>query len=651
MKKIKFVLIVSLMFLFCIPLITADTKFRREAGANRLLQGSIVGGSFTGWGSNFPQNNTYAYSRCDIDGSLYNPLGGGLLSNSLRQVVTVPTTSRIVVYDMECGIIQTIDVNDTITGSPILTDLNNDLLDEITFIGWRSIQSYQYNLTSGQFENFFFHNYSATFTQPGFFECYDFHDPSQLTELKTCMIIPEGLSLDTYTLKVNASTLHPTFHSLTFNSNPLSEASRRVGNGATSMYNGIVGTTTNSDRINDFIIPHCFGWNSAQNFLECDYLNESGHSLGIDFDLSGAGITNVRIRRNSAFIAKIGTVFRTLISTHTLGGAGTDNKWETAMYDLNGVEKFSQFTVNSNRTSNWACADYTKSGSNSCCFLSSDASGSDYLKCYDANGNQAEKVNVTGGIDFAPTFAFLDVNSSNSRMIIATVEGFHQWDGSSYVKILDSTITNASENYGSGMVLVDNSASPAYIYLDEDTGFILRNGAEIATCGDGTCQEFENAFNCFIDCNPGALEVNNTGDPCTQDSDCAFGVCEARFCVLGTTLKPCDEDADCLSGECKNGVCTRPSWWDQIDASKDAAYGDDSNTNNFIALFILIFVAGAIIIKAGNFWGTVGGIAFFVAGATFFAIVGWLSAFILLGVYLVLLIGIVFAFMLSGSSD
>ena len=58
----------------------------------------------------------------------------------------------------------------------------------------------------------------------------------------------------------------------------------------------------------------------------------------------------------------------------------------------------------------------------------------------------------------------------------------------------------------------------------------------------------------------------------------------------------CNESFECISGECTNNKCAKASTMEMIDTSKSQFFGDDTDTNNFLALTIMIVVAGAILI-------------------------------------------------------
>ena len=142
----------------------------------------------------------------------------------------------------------------------------------------------------------------------------------------------------------------------------------------------------------------------------------------------------------------------------------------------------------------------------------------------------------------------------------------------------------------------------------------------------------------------------STGVPCEEDSDCATGNCEYGICSKKGGLENCDIDGDCISGICLNGKCTKPSIWAGIDASKDQLLGDDDSTNNFISLFFIFGLCALFVVKGGKS-GVLPAVGVFFFGSIFFAIVGWLSPFIMIGNLIAGLVMFVVIMMLRGPSS
>lgn len=149
------------------------------------------------------------------------------------------------------------------------------------------------------------------------------------------------------------------------------------------------------------------------------------------------------------------------------------------------------------------------------------------------------------------------------------------------------------------------------------------------------------------------INFAETGDPCLTNDDCDCQLCEYGYCSLRSGSFNCiingtSRDDCCLSGECSDlGYCTKETLWQGLDASKDQQFGNDTMTNNFISLFFIIAISGFLMFH-GNIIGGVFGLYIL---SIFFAIIGWLSPFILMGMIVTGLIAIVFKTMLGHGTE
>lgn len=145
------------------------------------------------------------------------------------------------------------------------------------------------------------------------------------------------------------------------------------------------------------------------------------------------------------------------------------------------------------------------------------------------------------------------------------------------------------------------------------------------------------------------------GSFCGHDSSvCATGYCEYTYCSLKGANLACSSGAECITGVCSFGKCTKPDAWTAIDASKTQQFGDSSLSNNFVSLFLMCGVAIGILIMGmigGNVLGALvlAGGAFFALGI-FFTLAGWLSAFILIGAFMAVVILAILGVILLGGS-
>jgi len=136
--------------------------------------------------------------------------------------------------------------------------------------------------------------------------------------------------------------------------------------------------------------------------------------------------------------------------------------------------------------------------------------------------------------------------------------------------------------------------------------------------------------------------IFSVGEPCASNDECITDKCQNGICVYKLFKESCINNIECLSESCVNGGCLKASTWERIDASKDEQFGNDSATNNFIALFIMCGICGFIIWWGRSIMAVILAIGLFIVMSIFFAIVGWLSPFILLGLIVMVLVFFVF---------
>ena len=311
--------------------------------------------------------------------------------------------------------------------------------------------------------------------------------------------------------------------------------------------------------------------------------------------------------------------------------------------------------------SNIAVADFNKDGSNEMCYFNCSSTNSmKTFNCYDADYDLVfQKLNMSSDFSYSgshqficPDFVMGDLMPEYDNMCLASVEGIFCFNGTNdTIHVYDTGYTTGT---GTPIIVeIDTNRSLGIVYADADKGFVITpDYINYSSCGDGICDAWENEFTCpedFVVCLLGegvdeAVGDYSEGSPCDQDSDCAGDMrCEYGFCTKLPASYDCSSDEDCISGDCMNGKCTKASWWIMLQASKDQQFGDDTNTNNFLALFFMLMIAG-FLGYYGNVWMGVG--AFYVLGI-FFTIVGWLSMILLFGLILTGVIAIVFKFMIG----
>lgn len=147
------------------------------------------------------------------------------------------------------------------------------------------------------------------------------------------------------------------------------------------------------------------------------------------------------------------------------------------------------------------------------------------------------------------------------------------------------------------------------------------------------------------------LGLYGVGVYCEDDSDCLTGKCEYGACVKKSFKDLCTQNSECISGICENAHCTDAGVAGNIEASLEQQYGDDDASKNFVALFLMVGIMIVIILATKSRMGIIAGIATFYAQGIYWAVRGWLSPFILLGMFLVVLIAFMFIMIIGHKSE
>lgn len=143
------------------------------------------------------------------------------------------------------------------------------------------------------------------------------------------------------------------------------------------------------------------------------------------------------------------------------------------------------------------------------------------------------------------------------------------------------------------------------------------------------------------------ITLLGVSDSCLNGAECITGKCEGGYCVQKTGKETCVNSIECISGACVNEKCSKPSASQLLRASKNEQFGDDSDTNNFISLFLATALLIAISWAGRSLIAVIIGFIVFFAVSLFFTIIGWLSVWIMFGVFFVTLIGGVIALIMN----
>jgi len=343
------------------------------------------------------------------------------------------------------------------------------------------------------------------------------------------------------------------------------------------------------------------------------------------------------------------------------------------IYSTSGSELFSSPNLgasSSNKALSASVADFDYNGLNELCFTSHTDQGAgasvNNISCYSSNYNSLFNISIVTTSETNPYHYFsigeYDQNMTYMEFIFADAVKRLNFNGTAYsfTDIYNLTADNFAYFYPVSLLSRTNFTKDI-LYSDFNILDIYQSEGIPTVCGNLICELGETLATCPVDCQDQEVEPPSgdnlpVGSYCTNSSACASGKCLYRTCELKVEREICSSDSQCLSGDCdaNTGRCTKASLWKSLNAGKEEAVGDDTETNIFFSLFIII-VIDALIVTAGvgahHALASAG-----IAGVVtilmvfFFALVGWLPgyfAFIAFFALIVLIASI--AYLMRGS--
>ena len=641
LKKYKFIFMIFLCFVLCFNIVNANIYWGQSGNSNYQSEG---GNSFIYYGSNSqnPAENL-TYSKVSLVYSNYEPVVADLNVDGNKEIVLTDLASNTIkIFNTAGDLINTLNLDEDITSHITLSSQFAGTRKNLNILTNESFFQYGYFNSVVGFKEYFNVDY-ADYIWWDNVSSLDKMFCDSIDSFDNCILLRTG---DDVIYHIDIGSMY-----FTNTSNRLTHSLDNVD----MDYNGLTTIRGIGDIADWGIVCNMIG--SCR--VSCDLINvetgivENSFSTGALSHIGSSACDSQNIV-DLKFGGGIQDGDKRVYLNYIFGYSHIGSSYERdglIVFDLNGNVLFSDNTFY-NDYSNPAIADFNKDGKNEFCYFKHYTGSSDHsFSCYDSDFNLvfSETSSVYYGSTIAPKFAMGDFMSEDDNMCLAMVEGifcFNETNNS--VKVFDS-------GYSTGdaypvVVEIDDDGYLGYVYADDDKGFIvLPDVANYSACGNGICDDWENDFTCYVDCHsdyPDAPEVEGeylVGTHCESDSDCAGNLkCEYGVCSLSGFNEECSTNAECLSGECVAGYCTKSGLWALLSASKTQQFGDDTHTNNFISLIIIISVASAVGIYL-NIWG---GIMVLFSLGIFFTLVGWLSAFILVGFFIVGIIALVFGMML-----
>lgn len=207
-------------------------------------------------------------------------------------------------------------------------------------------------------------------------------------------------------------------------------------------------------------------------------------------------------------------------------------------------------------------------------------------------------------------------------------------------------------NQGTYSLFVDNVQQCADVDFGADHGSagciqgIVVFQRLISGTGMVTDEFKDNIFIGTTEFNSSKFAVNQ---PCTSDLNCSSGYCFQGVCQYKLGNMVCNSGGQCQSGQCLNGLCTNPSLSQNVNIFRDQFFGTDSTTSNILSLIIMFGIAAVFAFGLHNVpvaAAIMSASSFFILGFLF-AMMGWLSAWIIFGLILLLIAFTVGAIVLS----
>lgn len=620
-------LILTIIFILTSIITIANPNWYQEANSD---YNSIGSNAFIGFASNYALNSTnQTFNQCSFSGSIYTPVSADIDLDGIPEIITTPTTTTISILSHQCEEKYLINTApQTIVAMPVIINFNGNTIPEIVLLHNQTIEFFE--KTNDTINLILRNNFSTIINGVNGLTCFNI--PTE-----NCLIFRSGNKTvykyvpDTDTFSTVGNTLSQNFVTTAYSG----VSNSRV---ASNIYYAIVGQEFTSGTI-------------IYNILNQDGINQ----LSITGLNMGTAITS--IVSQDIFIAKVGGVFR-ILETSKPNASSIHYYW--SMRSLTGavISSFPSNGGTDSGLSNIMVGDYNKDGSNEACVITKNgalASDSSQFLCINSIGNTITNLTLSINLSISKFDGSVmgDFLPNHNTLGIATLQGIYYQNSSGDLNLEYNTGFAYATNRNGRLITIfgnlnhDNSI----IYSDTNFGFILSKQGSI-TCGDGICEGLENDLVCPQDCSFGQdAQLNATGDPCTKNSECVSNYCGYGTCSLGSLNSDCVINSQCLSSQCHLGKCTKADLWTSIDSSKSEQFGSTTNTNNLIALIVMIIaMIGTIVATHGHPMGIVAGIGVFYASAVFFTIVGWLSPFILFGMIIfAVIIGVIIFMIGSGS--
>ena len=546
--KIKHILLL-MIFLLCVNLVaafnlTGSPNWLQEANAGSRTAG---GQGYLSYCTN--QRNNIAlvnitYDKCVLPSSSFTPVAADFFRDNVSYyaVVVGSAQNQIRFYSKECAVAGTITLNGTINSNPVVRDLWNsdDGYPELYFIENDTFTAWEFDGTElTRLFKFNFTSYApAANLHMNYLGCGDDRN------YDLCIgAIPN--TDDIYLFNMSNGSLHD-FQAADLSGNIWNY---KIRNGVSTVEDATGESFTVFCNVHDSI--------STTTKINCDWYRQNGQRYYLRTLTASTSGNVVGINYSSANLVRMGSSY---IYLAHLMATKTGSIYSSKAYDDSGSEIYSSIAGSSdtlNQTSNWFYGAFDKTNNLACHLINISQNNDVTLQCFDSSfSSPFLEFNATNIINITQGIVMGDFFSNESYLGIADISGVYYWDGSTFVRVVETGIKSGEDRIGQSIIVSESaSGSPVYLYTDDNNGFIIANLQSTSGCGDGFCSSIENCFSCSIDCCESELEVD-----CVADSDCpsVYPNCLSSKCVRGfNATLTCIDATDCpaTSPICWSGYC------------------------------------------------------------------------------------------------
>lgn len=498
---------------------------------------------------NFPSNGTY--NKCIIPGSRFTPISADYNSNTIPDIVIVPDSTTVDIYDTLCSFRQSLPVN--ATTQPIFIDFYDDGVPEMVVLSPKSLNIYSpqngyYFLTKS------INLSSVTALTYDYLACsrnYDAHFNAihcMAFRRNGAQALSINISYDG--INANASEITSFFSTNMFSATILPN---EEGMPAMDYITNIVDPDDDTEFILNVVKTKamiCGQSITSGNQMTCTIANidEASRQVSSYPSLLSASTvvssfnrltaTPIQLSSNFPYYAVDAEYVKSFTKYHNyyiMDAIGT-----VKLNLTSGVNGYLQ-----NSTSNIMVADYNKDGLNELCFVQNETvvSNSTYFICYDqALQNRIVEIDYTGILNITKNFVLIDYDKTASTLFLANYEGIYNETAKiksfDYVSVdpFRSPMLTQYPGVGSNVIAFSDTSN-TYLFFEPVVSY---------RCGDGTCDAgVETAIMCPSDCGNSSVECYTNTD-CTA-IDQFYPICLHNRCVRNPTTgcTPETELADC----------------------------------------------------------------------------------------------------------